>query len=80
MKTIVYAARAERALEKMPPDARDRVEGGLERYALTGHGDVKAMQGVPLLRMRIGHYRVLFTETLEILDVADIGPRGGIYR
>ncbi len=64
----------------MPPDARDRVEAGVERYAMTGHGDVKAMQGAPLLRMRIGSYRVLFTETLEILDVADAGPRGGIYR
>jgi mRNA-degrading endonuclease RelE of RelBE toxin-antitoxin system len=29
---------------------------------------------------RVGSYRVLFTTDTEVLEVADIGPRGQIYR
>lgn len=29
---------------------------------------------------RVGSYRVLFTTDAEVLEVADIGPRGQIYR
>jgi mRNA interferase RelE/StbE len=47
---------------------------------LLGEGDVKAMKGSPTLRFRVGAYRVIFTENLEILDVIDVGHRSRIYQ
>jgi mRNA interferase RelE/StbE len=31
------------------------------------------------LRLRIGDFRVIFSETPETITVLDIGPRGDIY-
>jgi mRNA interferase RelE/StbE len=42
-------------------------------------GDVKAMKGSPTLRLRVGDYRVIFTEDYEVLDVLDVGHRSGVY-
>lgn len=42
-----------------------RILTGLNSYARTGQGDVKALEGdlAGLLRLRVGGYRVLFDET-----------------
>ncbi|WP_298331742.1 type II toxin-antitoxin system RelE/ParE family toxin [Asticcacaulis sp.] len=80
MKAIIYEPAAERALERINARDRARIEDRLETYALTGHGDIKAMKGLPLLRLRVGDYRVLFTEDLQVLDVIDLGHRRDIYQ
>jgi mRNA interferase RelE/StbE len=80
VKTIAYTAQADRQLAAMSPDVRDRIEAKIERYAHLGEGDVKAMRGSPTLRLRVGAYRVIFTEDLEILDVLDVGHRSHIYQ
>jgi mRNA-degrading endonuclease RelE of RelBE toxin-antitoxin system len=33
-----------------------------------------------LLRLRVGDYRIIFTETLEVLQIENIGHRKEIYR
>lgn len=40
--------------------------------------NVKALVGSDALRMRVGDYRVIFTETEMEITVLAIGPRGGI--
>ncbi len=80
METITYTARADRQLSRMAPDAAERIEAKIERYAETGEGDVKAMKGSPTLRLRVGDYRVIFTEDYEVLDVLDVGHRSGVYQ
>ena len=80
MKTIIYYPAAEKALDRMSAETRDRVEGRIEAYALTGHGDIKAMKGRPLLRLRVGDYRVLFTEDNQVIDIINIGDRSDIYK
>jgi mRNA interferase RelE/StbE len=30
-------------------------------------------------RLRVQDFRILFTETAEVITVHNIGPRGGIY-
>ncbi|WP_310495925.1 type II toxin-antitoxin system RelE/ParE family toxin [Sandarakinorhabdus sp.] len=35
--------------------------------------------GEGLLRLRVGDWRVIYTETLVIVSVVRIGPRGGVY-
>jgi mRNA interferase RelE/StbE len=55
---------------------------GLHRYAETGQGDVKALQGdlEGLLRLRIGEYRVLFDETADAINVHRVRNRREAYR
>lgn len=79
MKTIVYSKIAERAFEALPNQIQERIESGIERYALTGHGDIKALKGQPWLRLRIGDYRVVFTEDFVVIDIINIGHRREIY-
>ncbi len=73
MKTILFEPRAARQLDKLSDVARRQVLEGLMNYAITGIGDVKNLQNRPGYRLRIGSYRVIFSEdrttilTLEIL-------------
>jgi mRNA interferase RelE/StbE len=70
MKTIVLTLNAAKDLEALPRDAREQVEAGLHRYAMTSQGDVKALQGRDGYRLRIGNYRVIFDEdTITILAI-----------
>ena len=70
MKTIILTLSAAKDLDSLPPDARQQVEAGLHRYAMTGQGDVKRLQGRDGFRLRIGNYRVIFDEdTMTILAI-----------
>ena len=75
MKTIVLTPSAARDLDALPRDARDQVEAGLHRYAMTGEGDVKALQGRDGFRLRIGSYRVIFDEDATTILAIYIGRR-----
>ncbi len=44
-------------------------------YALTGQGDVKALQGRDGYRLRIGSYRVIFDEDATTILAIYIGRR-----
>ena len=70
MKTIILTLSAAKDLDGLPKDAREQVEAGLHRYAMTGQGDVKRLQGRDGFRLRIGSYRVIFDEdTMTILAI-----------
>lgn len=63
---------------------RERIVEAIERFASTGHGDVRALRGVPgEYRLRVGNMRVRFTishrETIRIMLVLHVLPRGGAY-
>ena len=81
MKRIVWteAARADvRALDK--PNAM-RVLSALHRFAESGVGDVKALQGREELRLRIGDYRLFFTySAFEVIEVLRVVHRREAYR
>jgi mRNA interferase RelE/StbE len=75
VKTIVLTLAAAKDLDALPQDAREQVEVGLHRYAMTGQGDVKALQGRGGYRLRIGGYRVIFDEDLSTILAITIGRR-----
>ena len=75
MKTIILTLNAAKDLDALPRDARERVEFGLNRYAMTGQGDVKALQGRDGYRLRIGSYRVIFDEDATTILAIYIGRR-----
>lgn len=75
MKTIIYTVSAAKDLEALPREARQQVEAGIDQYAITGRGDVKALHGQPGYRMRIGRYRVIFDEDQTTVLALYIGKR-----
>ena len=75
VKTIILTLSAAKELDALPRDAREQVEAGLHRYAMTGQGDVKALQGRDGYRLRIGSYRVIFDEDAATILAIYIGRR-----
>jgi len=75
VKTIILTLNAAKDLDALPQDAREQVEAGLHRYAMTGQGDVKALQGRNGYRLRIGSYRVIFDEDATTILPVYIGRR-----
>jgi mRNA interferase RelE/StbE len=75
VKTIILTLSAAKDLDALPRDAREQVEAGFHRYAMTGRGDVKALQGRNGYRLRIGSYRVLFDEDATTILAIYIGRR-----
>ncbi len=75
MKTIILTLAAAKDLDALPGDAREQVEVGLRRYATTGQGDVKALQGREGYRLRIGGYRVIFDEDASTILAIYVGRR-----
>lgn len=74
-KTIILTPSAAKDLDALSRDAREQVETGLHCYAITGQGDVKALQGRAGFRLRIGSYRVIFDEDATMILAIYIGRR-----
>ena len=75
MKTIILTLAAAKDLDSLPQDAREQVEVGLHRYAMTGQGDVKPLHGRGGWRLRIGGYRVIFDDDASTILAIYIGRR-----
>lgn len=75
MKAIILTLSAAKDLDDLRRDAREQVEAGLQRYAMTGQGDVKALRGRAGYRLRVGSYRVIFDEDSATILAIYIGRR-----
>jgi mRNA interferase RelE/StbE len=76
MKTIVQSGRASRGLDALPSDVREAVEKALVEYAVHRRGDIKKLKGSEdNYRLRVGRYRVIFTESATTIHAAYIGKR-----
>jgi mRNA interferase RelE/StbE len=80
VKAITYSPAAVRALRKLPAGVRRRIVAKLRAYAASGAGDVKALAGSDLVRLRVGDYRVIFIESATEITVGRIGHRRDVYR
>jgi mRNA interferase RelE/StbE len=79
-----------RAVRWEPPAVKDnerhgravarRIVEAVERFATTGHGDVKRLKGREGYRLRVGDWRVLFLMDGETITITRVRPRGGAYR
>ncbi|MEJ0096831.1 MAG: type II toxin-antitoxin system RelE/ParE family toxin [Bauldia sp.] len=82
MKEIVYLPQARKALLRHRAEA-ERIMAKIAAYArnpASQANNVKVLKGsTRILRLRIGAYRVLFSEDKTSITVIDIGPRGSIY-
>jgi mRNA interferase RelE/StbE len=82
VKAIRYLPRAQRALLRHRAEAA-RIIAKIDAYAAdpaSQAANVKRLKGGKRsLRLRVGDFRVLFTEDRETILVLDIGPRGSVY-
>jgi mRNA interferase RelE/StbE len=81
VKQITYQRAARKALTRMPRTDAERIMAKLEAYAAdpaAQANNVKALQGRPGLRLRVGDWRVIMLDG-EVLDILDVGSRGSIY-
>jgi mRNA interferase RelE/StbE len=63
VKKILFTVPARADVRRIDRDMAMRILAALHRFAETGEGDIKKLQGdSEELRLRIGDYRVRFTE------------------
>ncbi len=80
---VEWSERAIDDLRHLPPRDARRVMNAMERYASTGHGDVRKIRGHRgLFRLRSGVWRILFTPDTEArcLYVLAVSHRREAYR
>jgi mRNA interferase RelE/StbE len=82
---IRYKKAALKALARLPADVRERILAALQRVAEHPDSDaldVKALQGRPGYRLRVGTWRVIYhrDDTELVVLVLEVGARGGIYK
>ncbi len=89
MREVVYHRNAARSMRKIPVDRRSKIKARIEEVAALEDPledvNVSQMSGdwMGCFRLRVGKYRAIFhlvkDEVAEILEVLQVGPRGGIY-
>jgi mRNA interferase RelE/StbE len=83
MPRAILSRGAQRDLGRLDRVVAARIVRAIERYAATGHGDVKRLQGRgDEMRLRVGDWRVIFTfeDDGETILIGRILPRGRVYR
>lgn len=82
MKQIVFTPVARADVRRIDRDNAMRILTALHRFAETGEGDIKKLQGESSeLRLRVGDYRIRFTEEpRDTLHIHTVRHRSEIYR
>lgn len=81
-KQISYSRDAAKALRAIDAKVSKLIRSKIEQYAATPESltnNVKKLKGSDALRLRVGDYRVIFTENLVILTILKVGHRREIY-
>jgi len=83
MKEIAYSRDALKTLTRMPANTATLIRSKIEQYArdpASLSNNVKKLQGMEgHYRLRVGDWRVIFSETGQIVAVIKVAPRGGAY-
>jgi mRNA interferase RelE/StbE len=81
MKQIVFQPAAIKTLRRLPTNTARRILDKIDAYAADPQSqanNVTALAGREGIRLRVGDWRVIMHDG-EVLDVLNIGPRGGVY-
>ena len=81
-RQISYAKPAVKALRKMGSVAAGRIREKVAQYAIDPialANNVTELKGSELKRLRVGDYRVIFTEDMIVMTVLKVGHRREIY-
>jgi len=82
VKKIAWSERARSDIRRLDRDTAMRIFAALLRFAGSGEGDVKKLEGASdELRLRVGDYRVRFTVGPEdTLHIHSVRHRKDAYR
>jgi len=75
VKTIVLTNPATKDLDALDPKDAEAISAALAAYAINGRGDVTVRVDRYGFRLRVGRYRVIFTEDDANIHVHYIGKR-----
>jgi mRNA interferase RelE/StbE len=81
VKQIAYTRSALKTLRRIPANHARRIVEKIEAYAVdpaSQANNVTALKGRTGIRLRVGDWRVIMDDDV-VLEVLEIGPRGGIY-
>jgi mRNA interferase RelE/StbE len=81
MKQVVIQPAARKVLRRMPTNTARRILDKINAYASDPRSqanNVTILVGREGIRLRVGDWRVIIHDG-EVLDVLQVGPRGGIY-
>jgi mRNA interferase RelE/StbE len=82
MKSLIYTKAAQKSLSRIPVNIARQIVAKIEQYARDPRSlerNVTKLQGREGYRLRVGSWRVIFDEAGNVLEILEIGPRGGIY-
>lgn len=83
MRLIEYSRDAVKTLSRIDRATSQRIRTKVEQLAIDPDAlanNVSALKGAGgLMRLRVGDWRVIYTETLVVLTVQKVAPRGGAY-
>jgi len=81
VKRIVWTDPAKSDVRNLSKPVAMHIFSVLLRFAQTGTGDVKALQGGDELRLRIGDYRLFFVcPDADTIEIRRVRHRGEAYR
>lgn len=81
MKKVVFSERARADIRRLSRETAMSIFEVLHRFAETGHGDIKKLKGdTEDFRLRVGDYRVRFTEEPGTLHIQKVLHRRDAYR
>jgi mRNA interferase RelE/StbE len=77
MKRIVWRKKATRQLKKIKPDkTRTKILSAVNQLAdFPDCPNVKRLKGQEQYRLRVGNWRIIFTEDLKILHIEEVKKR-----
>lgn len=83
MKRIAYSKAALRTLGRIPPKTSAVIRAKINQYAAEPSAqanNVKALKGeAGVYRLRVGDWRILFTEDGQVIAIVKVSVRGGAY-
>jgi mRNA interferase RelE/StbE len=81
-KRIAWNYQAKAELRAIDQPTALRILHALHRFAASGEGDVKRLQGItpPELRLRVGDYRLRFYDNNDTIMVTGVKHRREAYR
>jgi hypothetical protein len=82
VKRIVWTAQAIADVRSIDQPVAIQILKTLARYANSGEGDTKQLQGVepPLIRLRAQDHRIFFRDKGEFLEISRVLDRKEAYR
>ncbi len=83
MLQITYSKQASKSLRAMQPKTAQRILAAIEKLAANPASpdlDIKALQARDGYRLRVGDWRVIYSQDGIILAIEKIAPRGKVYK